>query len=304
MPESHSISQVLDFKAWEMDNVQNGLKQIIDMASGNPDVARFSYPFFRDEALQREMAVNGFAVRDLLAEDDIFYLLREFESLISLLPDGLPETHWTSGRVNDPGFRGLARKAIDAVMPKKLEFYFDPENTDFVGGIFLAKKPSPQSELYPHQDSSHTDESKYPAVYAWVPLVDTTVETGAMHILPGSHLWGNRFRSLNIPWKYDGLQPAMFVYLHPCHMKAGQVLFFDSAAIHYSSNNMGSNNRPALNYFIKPSEALFLHHFIDHQTPAGMVEVFNVDIDFFYNCDFMQRPPCPPYRNLGSVPGI
>ena len=284
-----------------MDNVQNRLRQIMEQASVRPDLERFNFPFFRDPALQEELALQGFAIRDLLGEDDILQLRMEFESLISLLPEGLPDTHWTSGRVNDPVFRGLARKAIDAVMPRRLESYFNPESTDFVGGIFLAKKPSPQSELYPHQDSSHTDESRYPAVYAWVPLVDTTLETGAMHILPGSHLWGNRFRSLNIPWKFDGLQPAMFSYLHACHMKAGQVLFFDSAAVHYSSNNMGTNNRPALNYFIKPSEALFLHHFTDEKTPAGMVEVFNVDIDFFYNCDFMQRPPCPPYRSLGLL---
>ncbi|MGK4495636.1 hypothetical protein ACSLVN_27895, partial [Klebsiella pneumoniae] len=36
------------------------------------------------------------------------------------------------------------------------------------------------------------------------------------------------------------------------------------------------------------------------QTPSGKVEVYNVDLDFFYNHDFMQRPPCPPYKKLGT----
>jgi hypothetical protein len=162
----------------------------------------------------------------------------------------------------------------------------------------LQKKPSPKSRLTAHQDSSHTDETKYPAVYAWVALTDTSVENGAMHIVPGSHLWGNRFRSLNIPWLYSGLEEKMNPMLKAVPMKAGEVLFFDSATIHYSSDNLSRQIRPAINFFIKPREALFLHHYTDNKTPKGKVEVYNVDIDFFYNYDFMQRPPAP-YTFLG-----
>lgn len=280
-------------------NQERTLKQIMEHAALHPDDARFRYPFFKDPELQAEIARNGGAVRDLLTASDIAFLTEAFEQLLRSLPEGLPDTHWTSGRVDDPAIRNMARKAIDQVMPARLSAFFEPEKADYIGGIFLAKKPSPVSELYPHQDSSHTDESVYPAVYAWVPLVDTDLHTGAMHLLPGSHLWGNRFRSLNIPWAYHGMQDAMFPHLKPYPMKAGQVLFFDSACIHYSSNNRGNNNRPALNYFIKPLEALFLHHYRNEHTPDQQVEVYHVDIDFFYNCDFMQPPPCPPYQKLG-----
>jgi len=34
-----------------------------------------------------------------------------------------------------------------------------------------------------------------------------------------------------------------------------------------------------------------LRHFVDEQTPKGKVEVFGVDIDFFYSEDFESRPP-------------
>lgn len=61
---------------------------------------------------------------------------------------------------------------------------------------------------------------------------------------------------------------------------------------------MGDNVRTAINYFIKPKEAIFLHHYMDEQTPKDKVEVYNVDIDFFYNCDFMKRPEAP-YKFLG-----
>jgi hypothetical protein len=260
---------------------------------------RFAYPFFKDRELQREIAGNGYAVRSLLTTDQVSQLRADFFELLELMGEPLPDKHWTSGRVTDTKVRNFARTAIDRIVPKALEQYFEPRGVDFIGGIFLAKKPSPVSELSAHQDSSHTDELRYPAVYAWIALTDTTVQNGAMHVLPGSHLWGNRFRSLNVPWAYSGMEEKMTPYLKPVPMKAGEVLFFDSAAIHYSSNNNGTEIRPAINYFIKPKEALFLHHYIDEQTPEGKVEVYNVDIDFFYNCDFMQRPPCPPYRFLG-----
>lgn len=260
--------------------------------------ARFDYPFFKNSDIQAEIAINGFSVQPLLNETEVQQLKDDFYNLLDLLKQPLPDTHWSSGRVNDVSLRNFARQSIDAVVPGKLQRYFDTETTDFVGGIYLAKRSSAKSELTAHQDSSHTDETKFPAVYAWVPLVDTTVRNGAMHILPGSQLWGNRYRSLNVPWLFSGLESIMQPHLWPVEMKAGDVLFFDSAAIHYSSNNMESTTRPAINYFVKPKEALFLHHFIAENTPKGDIEVYNVDIDFFYNYDFLQRPPCPPYFQL------
>jgi len=271
------------------------------LGAKNQQSARFDYPFFRDTDIQKQIAKNGYSVQPLLDKNDIERLIDGFNKTIAMLPEPMPDTHWTSGRVEDTRIRNFARHAIHEIIPARLEKYFDPATTDFIGGIFVAKKPSPISKLTSHQDSSHTDERKYPAVYAWIALTDTTVETGAMHVLPGSHLWGNRYRSLNVPWLFDGLQDQMQAMLVPVPMKAGEVLFFDSAAIHYSSDNLGAKVRPAINFFIKPKEAKFLHHFIDEKTPSGMVEVYNVDIDFFYNCDFMQRPPAP-YTFLGYEP--
>jgi hypothetical protein len=264
---------------------------------------RYEEPLFRDSNLQNEMAVKGYAVRPLLNTSEVEYLKQELNRLIDLLPGGLPDTHWTSGRLDDPKLRQIAREAVDKIVPARLHEYFDESVADFIGGIFLAKKPSATSELYPHQDSSHVDEDVSFGVYAWIALTDTTVHNGAMHALPGSHLFGNKHRSLNVPWLYSGLEKVMFKYLVPCEMKAGEVLFFDAATIHYSSNNMSNEMRPAINFFVKPKQQMFLHHFIDDKTPAGKVEVFNVDIDFFYKEDFMQRPPAR-YKFLGYADRI
>ncbi len=262
------------------------------------EYTRFNYPLFKDASIQAQIKRNGYAKLPLLTNHEVQQLKSDFYTLLELLHEELPDRHWSSGRVEDVMIRNFARDAIHKIVPQRLENYFDPAATDFVGGIFVAKKPSDTSELTCHQDSSHVDERKYCSVYAWIPLVDTDIHNGALHVLPGSHLWGNRFRSLNVPWLYAGFENEMMPYIKPIPMKAGEVLFFDSAAIHYSTNNMSNEIRPAINFFVKPRQALFLHHFTDEKTPLGKVETFNVDIDFFYNCDFMKRPPAP-YQFLG-----
>jgi hypothetical protein len=60
--------------------------------------------------------------------------------------------------------------------------------------------------------------------------------------------------------------------------------------VHSSPPNLSAQTRVALNYFIKPASQQFLHHFVDGDTPEGKVEVYGVDIDFFYSEDFESRP--------------
>lgn len=264
-----------------------------------PDDSRFDFPFYKDNQLKEEIKKSGFAVRQLLNPLQVEYLKNGFLDLLKKIENGLPPTHWTSGRLDDPVLRNLARKKIEDIVPSALLKYFEEATTTFVGGIYLAKAPSKISELSAHQDSSHTDESKYPAVYAWIPLVDTWSENGGMYVIKGSHLLGNRIRSLNVPWLYDGLQSDLIKLLEPIRVKAGEVLFFDSALVHFSSNNLTNEIRPAVNYYIKPSQASFIHYYLDNESPPGKVEVYKVDVDFFYSYDFMKRPPCPPYSFCG-----
>jgi hypothetical protein len=135
------------------------------------------------------------------------------------------------------------------------------------------------------------DESKFFSVYAWIPLSDTNLTNGALHVLPGSHLIGNRHRSLNVPWAFSGMENELSSHMMPVEMKVGQVCFFEGALIHSSPPNLSDEVRVAVNYVIRPSASTFLHHFVDEKTPEGMVEVYGVTIDFFYNEDFEARPP-------------
>ena len=222
-------------------------------------IDRYGINFFLDKDFQSELAKKGYAIGPLLTPEDVAQLKSDFEEFQKQVPGGIPVQFWPSGRAADPKIRNFARDAIERMVPKRLTQYFNPEVADFVGGTFLIKPPGPKTDLWPHQDSSHVDESQSFSVYAWIPLVDTEVHNGALHVLPGSHLFGNRHRSLNVPWEYEGLQNIMFKYLVPLPMKAGQVCFFDSATIHYSPDNLSDDFRVAVNYFVKPLAEPFLH---------------------------------------------
>ncbi|MCF8463391.1 MAG: phytanoyl-CoA dioxygenase family protein [Flavobacteriales bacterium] len=251
---------------------------------------RFNEPLFKNAAIQEELALKGFSVQPFLHATEVATLLHSYEDLLSMLPDGLPDTFCPSGRFEDPVLRNFARNAIDAVVPSRLNDFFVDGRASLMGGTFLIKPVGANTALSPHQDSSHVDETCSFSVYAWIPLVDTTVENGAFHVIPQSHLWGNKHRSLNVPWCFAGKEDALLRLSEPVTVKCGDVCFFEGALIHSSPPNHSNDTRVALNYFIKPESQRFLHHFVDERTPKGKVEVYGVDIDFFYSEDFESRP--------------
>lgn len=252
--------------------------------------SRFNEPLFKDAEIQQELAVKGYTVQPFLTSAEVATLLSSYDGLLSMLPGGLPDTFCPSGRFEDPVLRNYARDSIDAVIPSRLSSFFIEGSVSLMGGTFLIKPSGPKTALSPHQDSSHVDESSSFSVYAWIPLVDTTIENGAFHVVPGSHLWGNKHRSLNVPWCFAGEEDSLLKLSQPVDVKCGEVCFFEGALIHSSPPNSSAQTRVALNYFIKPANQQFLHHFVDEKTPKGKVEVYGVDIDFFYSEDFESRP--------------
>jgi len=257
--------------------------------------------YFKDISIQEELAKNGFAVRNLLNKNEIEPLKKGFKMISENSNNEMTDLFWNSGRAKDTAIRNLARSSIDTYFKPRLNDFFIPEKVDLMGGVYVAKPLGKESALNPHQDSSHVEEDKFMSVYAWCTLTDVNKENGALHVIPGSHKFGNTQRSLNIPWQFEPYCPILWQYAVPVNMKAGEVIFFDSAMIHCSPPNFGKELRLAVNFFIKPKEAEFLHYFQDENTPPGMVEKFAVDMNFFYDKDFQKRPSSEyPHRGFES----
>src|SRR5690606_33637734 len=93
------------------------------------------------------------------------------------------------------------------------------------------KWPGATSIIGPHQDMSFVDESRFRSYAIWIPLVGTSLENGALQVLPGSHLVLDNLRVMpgDPPWFKDGLEgidTSDFVVLET---EPGQVVVWDHA---------------------------------------------------------------------------
>ena len=245
---------------------------------------------FKDRGIAEAIEQKGYCIKDLLSLEEVDQLRDSFDALKVMAGQSIGESFWPSGRHPDASVRNFAKQEIEKIVPGKLAEYVVTEETTFIGGTFLIKPSSEQSALNPHQDSSHVDERSGFSVYAWMPLTDTSEENGCVYYLPDSQNWGIDQRSLNVPWPLGEIENELWPLMIPIPMKAGQVLFFHSALVHSSSNNLSGETRIALNYYLHPKQSPFCHFYTDESMPEGKVEMYAVTPDFYYSEDFESKP--------------
>jgi len=270
---------------------------------GLDDLVRWDRPFFRDPALQAEVRRAGYVVGDRVLDDAELVQLRGIAAeFLDRLDGPCGEEFLTIGRIQDPVLReDITRRAGALVTPRLAPYFHD--DTEQLGAALQVKPASPHSQLDPHQDSSLVDETTTPSVYAWIPLVDTDEHNGGLRVVPGSHRFGNCQRTLNVPWQLAPFVEVLRERSVPLEVPAGTVVFFDAATVHSSLPNHSGEVRMALNNFVKPAAAPLVHFFTDELTSPDMVEVFEIDVDFFLRADIMVRPETP-YVALGERPAV
>lgn len=108
-----------------------------------------------------------------------------------------------------------------------------------------------------HQHPNLVNESKYRSVTIWMPLTDTTVEMGTLHVVKGSHEFSNHIRSYDD--YFDAFErvssKVMTRYSTPLTLKLGQAVIFDDRLIHWSPPNKSSRIRTAFQLISVPEEA-------------------------------------------------
>jgi hypothetical protein len=243
--------------------------------------------FLQDEKSFNQLKQNGYTVLNFINNQEVKSLKDNL--LIYIDKVNVEDTFYTSGR-DEMVNRTLAKELTWPIIEPILHRIIDNEKVDTIGCAWLLKPVGIKSSLSPHQDSSLIDETQFPAFYGWVALQDTTIENGCMHVIPGSHLWGNHYRSLDVPWAFEKYTDLLLEYSQPIEMKAGEILLFDTALIHGSYPNNSKNLRAALNLFFKPKNAEMMHYARFDDTPKGKIESYKIDSDFFLNEDYRKRP--------------
>jgi ectoine hydroxylase-related dioxygenase (phytanoyl-CoA dioxygenase family) len=134
---------------------------------------------------------------------------------------------------------------------------FDPKTLDlveailgpnfelFLNGQCLYKEPVGGHPKHLHQDAAYFEHKYEGPVAALNYIVDTNLQNGALHVIPGSHRWGvlkhvDTFSHLGLDeneWPWERALPVVG--------KAGDTIFFHVKTIHGSKENHSDKPRPA-----------------------------------------------------------
>ena len=113
----------------------------------------------------------------------------------------------------------------------------------------LNKNISTGADFGMHQDYPFFPHRDHSTIAAWMPLIDTSRENGALHVVPGSHKLGP-IEHLGSSEKGFRLNPDEWSLSKgmPINAKAGDVILFNYLVIHGSNQNKSYVRRTSLIY--------------------------------------------------------
>lgn len=232
---------------------------------------------FRDEKNQNDFEKNGFVVLP-------FYDAAEINALDALYHRLHPKDEkgfFPSTFSKNKNYRNEADTEIRRIGSRSIEKYCT--DIKVVCGSFIVKSPGPESGMCVHQDMSLVDESRFTGINIWVPLVDLTVENGALFVLPGSHRVFPTYRGSSIPEFFSPVMNDMIDYLQPILIKAGEAVFFDQSIIHFSPPNYSDKIRIVTNTYFTHKDTEYRTYYWNEEEYGNKVEAFAQDDDFMTN---------------------
>ena len=253
---------------------------------------------FRDDAHQEQFERDGYIELPFYNEAEI----RELNELYYRLHPKDEKGFFPSTFSKDKTYRQTADTEIRRICERPMSQYCT--DIKVVCGSFIVKSPGKESGMCVHQDMTLVDESRFVGINIWVPLVDLTVQNGALFVIPGSHRLFPTYRGSSIPEFFSPVMDDMIDYLQPVLLKAGTAVFFDQSIIHFSPPNYSDELRIVTNTYFTHKDAEFRTYYYDKENHNGCVEAFAQDDNFMTNFEqfgsnIQDRPKIG--RSLGLV---
>ncbi|MBL1280265.1 MAG: phytanoyl-CoA dioxygenase family protein [Fluviicola sp.] len=155
---------------------------------------------------------------------------------------------------------------------------------------FIRKKED-GGEVPLHQNWAFADEHKCSTVSIWCPLVDSNKDNGTLEVVPGSHKRYGEVRGPMIKSELADIQSEIIdKYMQPVETKAGNAVVLDDSIVHYSSPNHTDGLRLAIQLILIPKEEKSIHFHMDLSKDRSMVEVLEVDKDFYMKFNPWKKP--------------
>jgi hypothetical protein len=188
----------------------------------------------------------------------------------------------------NPEHKKQVLKVIDAVFRPHYEKILDNYKPIIANYI---RKESETGEVPMHQNWAFANEHKCNTVSIWVPLVDSHRGNGALEVVPRSHKRFGQLRGPMIPWELESIKDEIIKNdLVTCDIKAGEAIILDDSIVHYSHSNTTKDLRIAIQLILVPNELPCIHYHMNQQVSAEVVNVLEVDQDFFMNFNPWKQP--------------
>lgn len=234
-------------------------------------------PIFKDSEHQKTFDKQGFLVLPFLNEEEVQHMDKLFDELHPNLPE---DGFFAGSYSSDMEYKRRVSEEIKVVFKRRYEEVF--QNYTAFGGAYLFKMPSPNSDLFIHQDWTVVDENNQVALNIWTPLCDITPENGPLMVLPGSHY--DAFPVLRAPtmrYFFDHDYEVAMRQLEPILVKAGTAVILNQSLVHYSPPNTSGKIRKAITAGVKTKDAQMIFHFKGINKESNQIEKFEMDDDFF-----------------------
>lgn len=253
---------------------------------------------FNSDLLQQQYDEAGYVAVDLLSSEQVNRLRDVYDNHIIANDRAFFISNWVNDVQN--------RVAISNLSQKILRPYLDNLLQDFktVTSVFAEKKAGTQEQFVLHQDISITDESKYASVNVWIPLQDVDETSGAIHLVPRSHLLPTPVRSnLDVSGIENIREHIVKNYARVVPLRAGQAMIWNHRLIHGSAPNLSSRNRIASVSLMIPRQAPVLFYYGTKLSSDNTIdaEVLQFDDDYYDVFDVKTKPSGPQVASTGEM---
>lgn len=224
---------------------------------------------FKNKSLATQFEKEGFVVVPFFSEIEVSQL----QTIYNGLPNNETLSFESTSFLEDELLKEKINSSVDNVFSSKVNELF--ENYKTLGTSFLTKRSGENTKMPIHQDWTVVDESQFDSVTCWVPLVDTTVNNGALQVIKGSHKFSTVLRGPSLPISFSAIDLSPF--LQTLELKAGEALIFNHALIHASHANLSQESRVAVTFGLTNKEAQLLMYYSN----KNKVEKWEMPDDMF-----------------------
>jgi hypothetical protein len=197
---------------------------------------------FCSEKIQKNFDKDGYVVIDFTTPEVVQQIADLFYAQHTTIPPGFfCEVSNTNDALKQAMFRQM-----DEQLTSAMEATF--RDYKKLGATFLCKAHGTLGKVDVHQDWTAVDETVYSTATIWIPTQDVDDSTGALKVMPGSHLFFNYYRNNFIPVAYRGSEQLLWDNMLTVPMKAGQAFILNHAVLHASSPNLTDKVRLVIAY--------------------------------------------------------